>query len=115
MQRFNEDLHAVGISVQPQMRVRGAGRPGYIGLVTTSFVGEFIVPLAQVVGTLGVGGILVAWLQGRAGRKVRLKVGDIEAEARTAEEVEKLLLLAKQFRQDQSPKGVTPEKAGDDS
>lgn len=36
-------------------------------------------------------GILVAWLQAKAGRKVRLKDGDIEVEARTIEEVGKLL------------------------
>ena len=35
-----------------------------------------------------------AWAQARFGRKVRLKVGDIEAEASTAEEIERLLANA---------------------
>ncbi len=35
-------------------------------------------------------GILVAWLQMKAGRKVRLKDGDIEVEAQTVEEAGKL-------------------------
>lgn len=66
---------------------------------------EYIIPLAQAVGpTLGV--ILVAWLQGRAGRKVRLKVGDVEAEARTAGEVERLLTKAMEMqRAKDEPKG----------
>ncbi|SDN00205.1 hypothetical protein SAMN05216360_10531 [Methylobacterium phyllostachyos] len=66
---------------------------------------EYIIPLAQAVGpTLGV--ILVAWLQGRAGRKVRLKVGDVEAEARTADEVERLLNKAAEMqRAKDEPKG----------
>ncbi|MGC2221827.1 MAG: nucleotide-binding protein [Methylocella sp.] len=45
------------------------------------------------------------WFQARHGRKVRLKIGDVEAEARTAEEVESLLQLAKQFQADNSPDG----------
>lgn len=36
-------------------------------------------------------GILGAWLQSKTGRKVRLKVGDVEVEARTVSEAEKLL------------------------
>lgn len=56
--------------------------------------GDFLVPLAQAVGpTLGV--VLVAWLQGRAGRKVRVRFGDTEAEARTPEELERVLNLIK--------------------
>jgi hypothetical protein len=41
---------------------------------------------------------LGAWLQGRYGRKVRLKVGDIEAEARNVAEIEKLLKQAEKVR-----------------
>jgi hypothetical protein len=37
--------------------------------------------------------VLVAWLQGRAGRKVRLKFGDIEVEGRTSEDLKRLLEL----------------------
>ncbi|RQS57832.1 hypothetical protein DID96_36530 [Burkholderia sp. Bp8963] len=55
-----------------------------------SLVGEFVIPLAQVIGPV-LGGAAVAWLQGRAGRKLRLKVGDLEVEARTPEEIGQLL------------------------
>ncbi len=62
-------------------------------------------PLAEfVIRTLGppaigvVTAAVTGWLAGRAGRKVRLKFGDVEAEARTPEEVERLLKLATEFR-----------------
>ena len=55
-------------------------------------VGDFMVPLAQV-AIPALGGVLVGWLQGRAGRKVRIKTGDTEAEARTPDDVARLLDL----------------------
>ncbi|MGI8841068.1 MAG: hypothetical protein ACR2F8_09875 [Caulobacteraceae bacterium] len=39
-----------------------------------------------------------AWAQARFGRKVRLKVGDVEAEGRTVAEIEKLLNMAAEFQ-----------------
>ena len=53
------------------------------------YTGEIAV-LIQAVSPL-LTGILGAWLQSKAGRKVRLKVGDIEVEARTVEEADQLL------------------------
>jgi hypothetical protein len=41
--------------------------------------------------------LIGAWLQARHGRKVRLKVGDVEAEAATVQEVEQLLERAKAY------------------
>jgi hypothetical protein len=41
-----------------------------------------------------VSGLVIGWLTARAGRKVRLKVGDIEVEAQTVEQVKELLKLA---------------------
>jgi hypothetical protein len=38
-----------------------------------------------------------AWMQAKYGRKVRLKIGETEAEARTVVEVEKLLKIAAEF------------------
>lgn len=91
LERAYEAMKARGIAVQPRVVVRKSAGGG------ASFVGEFIVPLAQAIGpTLGV--VLVAWLQGRSGRKVRMKVGDIEVEARTADELEKLLLRAQELK-----------------
>lgn len=56
-------------------------------------VGEFVLPLAQVVGPI-VGVAVGAWIQGRAGRKVRLKVGDIELEANCPAEIDHLVAKA---------------------
>ncbi len=42
--------------------------------------------------------LLGMWIQGRFGRKARLKIGDIEAEARTPSEVEELLKTAAKFQ-----------------
>ena len=44
------------------------------------------------------GTALVAWLGGRYGRKARVKVGDIEIEANTAEDVEELMTKVRELR-----------------
>jgi hypothetical protein len=63
----------------------------------SNYVGEFLVAFAAVGTPLAT--ILGAWLQARYGRKVRLKIGDVEAEARTVEEVDGLLRRAQAFRE----------------
>ena len=60
------------------------------------YTGEIAV-LAQTLGPV-LTGVLGAWLQSKAGRKVRLKDGDIEVEAGTVEEVEKLFDMAAEQR-----------------
>lgn len=60
------------------------------------YTGEIAV-LATAFGPV-LTGILVAWLQSKAGRKVRLKDGDIEVEARTVEEAGKLLDMVAEQR-----------------
>ena len=60
------------------------------------YTGEIAV-LIQAVGPV-LTGILGAWLQSKAGRKVRLKVEDIEVEARTVEEVAQLLQHVRALR-----------------
>jgi hypothetical protein len=68
------------------------------------YTGEIAV-FVQAIGPV-LTGILGAWLQSKAGRKVRLRDGDIEVEAQTVDEVSKLLDMvakrrAKQEREDQ--------------
>jgi hypothetical protein len=46
--------------------------------------------------------VAVAWLHALSGRKVRLKFGDVEAEARTPEEIEQLLDRLACFRNETS-------------
>jgi hypothetical protein len=58
------------------------------------YIGEFLIPLAQAIG---IGGIVVAWLNGRSGRRVELKFGDIEVKAQTPAEIEDLLKLVAKY------------------
>ncbi|WP_051888583.1 hypothetical protein [Caballeronia sordidicola] len=56
------------------------------------FVGEFLVPFASIAGST-LGAAASAWLQGRAGRTLRLKMGDTEVEANCPSELYGLLSL----------------------
>jgi hypothetical protein len=58
---------------------------------------EFLVVLTAAITPLA--GLCGAWLQARYGRKVRVKIGDVEAEGRTVEEVDELLKRAVKFRE----------------
>jgi hypothetical protein len=49
------------------------------------------------------GTIIGAWLGAHNSRKVRIKVGDIEAEAGTVEELERLLTRAQEIKQASEP------------
>lgn len=59
-------------------------------LPTMNLQGDFIIKLLACFGP-ALGTVIGAWLHARYGRKVRLKIGEIEAEAQTVEEVERLL------------------------
>ncbi|WP_144157638.1 hypothetical protein [Paraburkholderia sp. BCC1885] len=67
---------------------------------------QTVVEFAKVVGPI-VGPVVAAavttWLQGRAGRKIRLKVGDVEIEASTPEDFERLLSEARALKATQTP------------
>jgi hypothetical protein len=56
------------------------------------FVGEFMVPCTPVAGST-LTAAACAWLQGRAGRRLRLTLGDVEVEATSAGELYALLNL----------------------
>jgi len=56
------------------------------------FVGEFLVPFTPVAGST-LTAATSAWLQGRAGRRLRLTMGDVEVEATSAGELYGLLNL----------------------
>jgi hypothetical protein len=66
-------------------------------------LGDFFVKLAPTVGPI-VGTALGAWLHAHYGRRVRLKFGDVEAEAQNVEELEKLLACAQELQQHNQPK-----------
>lgn len=65
---------------------------------------EFIVAIKEL-GPPAIAAIATAagaWVQARYGRKARVKIGDLEAEARTIGEIEELLKLAAKYRDDQA-------------
>ena len=68
-----------------------------------AYVGEIAI-LATAFGPV-LTGILGAWLQSKAGRRVRLKDGDIEVEARTVQEASELLDMAAKQRAKHQQKG----------
>jgi len=69
--------------------------------------GRFIIDLVTNKNLwLVLGPIITAWLTRRNGRKIRVKVGDIEVEAHTPEDVEKLLTKAQEIQDRNRPKVI---------
>jgi hypothetical protein len=81
---FYKSFEANGVKVSPTYYVFDSANGG------GGLVGEYLIPLAQAVGPM-LGGALVAWLKGQSGRKVRVRIGELEIEARTVDDIEKLL------------------------
>jgi hypothetical protein len=79
--------------------------PGYVGAPADLLSGEFLLKLIPMIGPI-VGTATGAWLHARYGRKVRLKAGELEAEAQTVEEVERLLARAQEIHQRNQPKVI---------
>jgi hypothetical protein len=89
---------AGGTSITPALTVMGRMEGG------VAAIASYVLHVAQAVAPI-LGPALGAWLQGRAGRKLRLKVGDVEVEARTPEEIEQLLQRAQALLAAQGEKG----------
>lgn len=71
------------------------------GAFVDIFSSTFSISIAQAAPVITA---LAAWFAAQNGRKVRVKIGDFEAEARTVEEVQKLLQQAKEFQEKKSAK-----------
>lgn len=65
--------------------ITGHGIYGYLLTLGTPTIGAFAT-------------ICVTWIRARANRHVKLKIGDITASANSAEELEKLLLIAERHQ-----------------
>ena len=98
LRRFEESLVAQGLEVGSSIELRESGVPDTLAVIIPPYLGDFTIKLAATVGP-ALGTLMGAWLHGRYGRKVRLKIGDIEAEAQNVDQVEKLLQQAEQFQQ----------------
>jgi hypothetical protein len=88
LRAFSATLHSAGIRYS--QRAMAFDSSAAVGYPLAEFIIKELGPAAIGVIDAAVG----AWVSGRSGRKVRLKVGDIEAEARTIDEVERLLQRA---------------------
>jgi hypothetical protein len=60
-------------------------------------LGVFAVGLKEALPVIG--SVLTGWFAGRFGRKIRVKVGDIEVEANTVAEAEKLIAAVEKLRE----------------
>jgi hypothetical protein len=105
LNEFSKSLRAAGVFYsQRGMFFDAVGAVGYS-------LPEFVLILSQtIVPTLGT--IIVVWLNGRSGRKISVKIRDVEVEAPT-EEIGSVLEKITQFLQDNlsntddGPKSIT--------
>jgi hypothetical protein len=91
LRTFEQSLTSEGVIVEEyslHLREGWSLEPG-----TTTYLGDFTVRVLGKVGPPIIAAI-AGWLHGRSGRKVHLKVGDIEVDAPTIKEVETLLARA---------------------
>lgn len=100
LKKFAEQLKAPRQRAFTMDGVDGGGGP----------LGEFLFAnsAALITGLVAVG---VSWLNGRSGRKLRLKMGEIEAEAGSAKELEEMLKLIKKFEDEKVSAAPVPAAA----
>jgi hypothetical protein len=89
--RFRNFLHVRGVRASTPMFYRDAD--GDAG----GYVGEFVIPLVSAIEP-PLETIFVAWLQARFGRRVNLRIGDDQVEARSVEEARTFLWSALKLR-----------------
>jgi hypothetical protein len=83
---FTQSMRAQGIEYRSR---------DYLVEVTSGVgfaLGEFLV-VAKALSTPALAGLVGAWLRGKYGRKVKLKYKDLQVEATTVEDVERLVKL----------------------
>jgi len=91
LEQFEQSLSSQGLEVSRLIELRESAE-------AAPTLSSFVIALAPTVGTV-LSAAVGAWLHARYGRKVRLKIGEVEAEAQTVAEVETLLKRAAEFQQ----------------
>ena len=92
LREFSKSLRIAGVTFSQRSRTFDAiDAQGY---ALAEFAVKMLVPAA--IGA--VTAVCVAWVQVRSGRKLRIKIGDVEAEGQTTKEIENLLKQAADFR-----------------
>lgn len=106
---FQEELNAFGSSLREAGVAYSQRAMVFDSIDALGYpLGEFIIKQLGPVAIPAVTGAVGVWLQARYGRKVRLKVGDVEIEARIPEEIERLLKSAASLRDNSSDTGKAP-------
>jgi hypothetical protein len=93
LSRFSGSMHDAGLSFsQRGMAFDAIDAHGYA-------LGEFAIKTLAPTAITALVALGTVWIQARAGRKIRVKVGDVEAEAGTAKEMEAALRTAIEIKE----------------
>ena len=92
---IKRELKAQGLNVFAWAQIQKSADTG-----GTWFLGQFTIEAAKI-AVPAIAAVVGVYLRTRTGRKVRLKIVKIEAEAHNVEELEKLLKLADEHQQKQ--------------
>lgn len=96
---YQEELHAIDAKLKTlSSRVQARADFQKSGTGGSWLTGDFLVHLSALGTPLGA--LFGAWVTAKLGRKVRVKIGDIEVEAVTTKEVEHLLQRAKELKRE---------------
>jgi len=90
LRQFKQQMEAAGLAVSPTFAVFDS--PGAGGGLTGQFLLSWAPTVVSILSTVSV--VAVTWMNGKAGRKLRLKVGDVELEANSQAEVDHLVAQA---------------------
>lgn len=90
LRQFKQQMEAAGLAVSPTFAVFDS--PGAGGGLTGQFLLSWAPAVVSILSTVSV--VAVTWMNGKAGRKLRLKVGDVELEANSQAEVDHLVAQA---------------------
>jgi hypothetical protein len=89
MRSIERDLKERGFEPFAQTLIENSATTGGLW-----YLGQFVFDVVKSNALPAMIGVVSAYLATRAGRKVRLKIGEVEAEAHNVEEIKKLLKLA---------------------
>ncbi|MFU0840531.1 MAG: AhpC-TSA domain-containing protein [Pseudomonas fragi] len=90
LRQFKQHMEAAGFAVSPTLAFFDS--PGTDGGLTGQFLLSWAPTAVSILSTVSV--VAVTWMNGKAGRKLRLKVGDVELEANSQAEIDHLVAQA---------------------
>jgi hypothetical protein len=104
LRRFAASLRNAGVPLRQMIMTQDAVEAHSFGLpefiLALKHLSKGIIPIAA--------GYAARWVNERAGRKIRISIGDVTAEAHTMKEIEQLLQKAAEFKNDsEAPKIVS--------